>query len=121
MTFYIVEDHEDMRILLKRGLKKSIPGLQCVGESDTAEKALEEIPLLKPEILIVDISLPGISGIELIRRLRPVVKCMCILVVTGHDIEQYRKEAEQAGADTILSKENFPMIMEVIRKRCFAP
>lgn len=71
--------------------------------------------------ILVSLNVPGISGIELIRQLGPQSKCICILVVTGHDIDIYKEEAEKAGADEILSKENFPMIVDVIRNRCSAP
>ncbi|KMQ52314.1 response regulator receiver domain protein [Chitinispirillum alkaliphilum] len=106
MKVYIVEDHEDMRIILKRTLKKNFPSIEIVGESETAEQALEDIPHLNPHLILVDISLPGMDGLELIRKIRPANKSMYILVVTGHEVDLYRERAINAGADDIVSKEN---------------
>jgi DNA-binding NarL/FixJ family response regulator len=104
MRAFIVEDYEPMRIILKRLLKKNFPFIKEVGESETAEEALEEIPRFKPAFVLVDISLPGMDGIELIRKLKPECKKLCILVVTGHEVELYEKAANEAGANDIVSK-----------------
>ncbi len=114
-SVYIVEDSEDMRFILKRLIRKRIEGAQVVGESETAEKALEEIPLLCPDVALVDISLPGMDGIELIRRLRVRCTGAWILVVTGHQVNQYRNAALDAGADDIISKADTNHLVEVVR------
>jgi DNA-binding NarL/FixJ family response regulator len=113
---YIVEDHEDMRVILKRILLKNISTIQVIGESDTAEKAIQEIPILCPDIVLVDISLPGMDGIELIRIVRSICNSILILVVTAHQIGEYKKEALQAGANDIVSKSDFEMIIDIVRK-----
>ncbi len=116
MNCYIVEDHEDMRIILKRTVKKNFHDTKVVGESDTAEQALTEIPQLEPDLVLVDISLPGMDGIELIRRIRPSFKSCCILVVTGHDIDIYQNDAKNAGADAIVSKGDISSLIKTIKK-----
>lgn len=118
MNCYIVEDHEDMRIILKRMIKRNFHNLKIVGESDTAEKALNEIPQLKPDLVLVDISLPGMDGIELIRHIRPSYKSCCILVVTGHDVNIYQNDAMSAGADAIVSKGDISSLIKTI-KDCY--
>lgn len=115
MNCYIVEDHEDMRIILKRTVKRNFHNLKVVGESETAEQALIDIPQLTPDLVLVDISLPGIDGIELIRRIRPFHKSCVILVVTGHDVDIYRKDAINAGADSIVSKSEIPLLLKTIK------
>ncbi|MFP4165500.1 MAG: response regulator transcription factor [Chitinispirillaceae bacterium] len=104
MKVYIVEDHEAMRIILKRLLKKNFPAITEIGESDTAEQALEEIPDFGAHLILVDISLPGMDGIELIRRLKPECREVCILVVTGHEVDIYKDASKEAGAHCIVSK-----------------
>jgi DNA-binding NarL/FixJ family response regulator len=104
MRAFIVEDYEPMRIILKRFLKKNFPIVREVAESETAEEALEEIPQFKPAFVLVDISLPGMDGIEMIRRLKPESNNLGILVVTGHEIELYEKAAHDAGAIDVVSK-----------------
>jgi CheY-like chemotaxis protein len=75
-----------------------------IAESETAEEALEAIPRFKPAFILVDISLPGMDGIEMIRKLKPECQKLCILVVTGHEVELYEKAAHEAGANDIVSK-----------------
>jgi len=112
---YVVEDHEDMRFLLLSLLERNFSNIEIVGESETAENALKEICRLHPTLILVDISLPGISGIEMIRRLRPLCRAVLILVVTGHEVDLYRAEALAAGADDIVSKRDLSSLIEKIR------
>ncbi|MBD3315378.1 MAG: response regulator, partial [Chitinivibrionales bacterium] len=95
---YIVDDHDDLRFALKYRLKRKCRTTTIAGESPTAEKALSEIPNLNPEIVLTDITLPDMNGIELVRRLRNQCPDTFIMVVTGHEIERYRAEAMNAGA-----------------------
>lgn len=113
---YLVEDHDDMRLILKKMIVKRLTGIEFVGESTTAEQALEEIPRLHPDLVLVDISLPGMDGIELIRRLKPRCKSLYMLVVTGHDVERYKQAAMEAGADGIVSKSDVEQLLEAIRE-----
>lgn len=114
MKVYIVEDHESMRFILKRLLKKNFPSIMAVGESETAENALQQIPSFCPDLVLVDISLPGMDGIELIRKLKPQCKMIYILVVTGHEVDIYKQSALEAGADDIVSKYDDKQILNSI-------
>jgi len=114
-TVYIVEDNQDMRLIIKKFLQRCDLDIQVVGESETAEKASIEIPELDPDFALVDISLPGMDGLELIRLLRDKLDHVhWILVVTGHDIELYKDSAVKAGADDIVSKDNLKTLIEKI-------
>lgn len=115
MNVYIVEDDESMRMILKRLLRKNFPSVTRVGESESAEKALENIDTFSPDLVLVDISLPGMDGIEFIRRLHNEQKKICILVVTGHEIELYEKQAYAAGAHGIVSKTDDKQLLETIK------
>lgn len=111
MNYYIVEDHPDMRLVLKLILQRSFPDLSLAGESETGEQAIEEIPAKMPELLLVDISLPGIDGIEVIRRLRPICKDARFILITAHEIEHYEQAAREAGADDIVSKSHTEVLI----------
>ena len=111
---YIVEDNESMRIVLKRLLKKNFPRISDLAESENGETALKEIPLFNPDLVIVDLSLPGIDGIELIRRLKPVCSVTCILVVTGYEVDFYEKAAYESGAQGIVSKADDERMLEMV-------
>lgn len=116
MKVYIVEDHESMRLILKRLLKRNFPFISAIGESETAEDALEDIPAFEPDVALVDISLPGMDGIELIRRLKQRHRSLYILVVTGHEVDVYRESALAAGADDIVSKFEDDRVMQSVRE-----
>lgn len=114
MKVFIVEDYESMRIIIKRLLKKNFSIITSIGESETAEEALDEIPKFKPELILVDISLPGMDGIELIRRIVKRCKNICILVVTAHEVEFYQDKAIEAGAHGIVSKTDFQELIDMV-------
>lgn len=116
MRVFIVEDNADMRFILKRILKKNFPQIEAIGESDSAEEALIEIPNFKPKLVLVDISLPGMDGIELIRRLKPASPALCVLVVTGHELDIYKQSALQAGAIDIISKTDYDLLLKCVAK-----
>ncbi len=123
MKVYIIEDNDSMRLVLKRLVRKNFPSISKIGESDTAERALEEIPGFNPDLILVDISLPGIDGIEMIRKLKPECKNLCILVVTAHEVDIYKNAAEDAGAHGIVSKSSVSdllMLIETLlaKRRC---
>jgi DNA-binding NarL/FixJ family response regulator len=100
----LVEDHE----ILRDGLKVLIEcesDFVVVGEFDCVEQSLNGIRDLRPDIVLVDLSFPGRSGIELlgeIQRLSPLTRK---LVLTLHDGEQYIRAALNAGADGYVLKD----------------
>lgn len=102
-TVAIVEDDDDVRQSLRSVMERA-EGLRCVGDFATAEDALREIPEIRPDILLMDINLPGMSGVECVRRLGPVVPEMLILMLTVHDDTETIFEALSAGASGYLLK-----------------
>jgi two-component system, NarL family, invasion response regulator UvrY len=117
MRVFIVEDDESMRFVLRRLLLKNFPSIVAIAESDTAEDALEALPTFGPDLALVDISLPGMSGIEMIHQLKPRCPRTRFLVVTGHEIDLYKRVAEKAGADGIVSKSEHGALLNAIRER----
>ncbi len=115
MKAYIVEDHEPMRFILKRLLRKNFAEISDIGESEKAEQALQEIPAFNPNLALIDISLPGMDGIEMIRILKPQFAEVSFLVVTGHEVALYKQAALDAGADAIVSKHDNDQILCAIR------
>jgi len=100
---YIVDDHPLMRKGMAMTLDNSVEFTVC-GQSESAEEALNEIPELKPDACVVDISLPGMNGIELVKSLLAFNPEMKILVVSRHDEELYAERAIRAGAKGYLMK-----------------
>jgi DNA-binding NarL/FixJ family response regulator len=102
-TIYIVDDHPLMRKGMAMTLQSELE-FDVVGQSETAEEALQEIPKLEPELAVIDISLPGMNGIELIKNLVNILPELKILVVSRHDEELYAERAIRAGAKGYLMK-----------------
>jgi len=100
---YIVDDHPLMRKGMAMTLENSVEFTVC-GQSESAEEALSEIPALKPDACVVDISLPGMNGIELVKNLLAQFPEMKILVVSRHDEELYAERAIRAGAKGYVMK-----------------
>jgi DNA-binding NarL/FixJ family response regulator len=116
MKVYIVEDDEAMRIVLKRLLKRNFSSITAIGEAGSADKAIIEIPPFAPDVVLVDISLPGMDGIELIPILRKQCHNTGFLVLTGHEIDQYKQIALDAGADGIVSKMDDDGLLQAIKE-----
>ena len=112
----LIEDHPVMRRLL-RELLDGEPKLHVVDALDSAEKALECLTgpdKLTPDLLLVDLSLPGLSGIGLVRQLkqdRPELRC---LVVTGHTDPIYKAAAKGAGAVGFVTKDDPNEVLEAV-------
>ncbi|MEX1055952.1 MAG: response regulator transcription factor [Rhodothermales bacterium] len=99
----IIDDHPLMRKGLALTLE-SETGLQVVGQVEDAEAGLELVEKLKPDLVIVDISLPGMSGLELIKHLTVVHPEIKTLVVSRHDEILYAERAIRAGAKGYVMK-----------------
>ncbi|MCL4179347.1 MAG: response regulator transcription factor [Verrucomicrobia bacterium] len=111
----IVEDDTWIRENLSRLIDEA-PGLRCVASFTNAEKALARIPLEPPDVVLMDLNLPGVSGIECVRRLRRLLPRLQILVLTVYEDSEKVFAALQAGAGGYLLKRTPPdQLLEAIR------
>jgi DNA-binding NarL/FixJ family response regulator len=99
----IVDDHQMFREGIRRRLEQE-PDINVVGEAASAEEALAKVGQTDPAIVLLDIRLPRISGIELARRLRQEWPDLRILVLTGYDFDQYVRALAQVGVAGYLLK-----------------
>ncbi len=93
----IADDHGVLRAGL-RALLKAEPKLEVVGEAADGEEALRLAGALRPDIVLMDISMPDCGGIEATRRLRALLPNVRVLILTVHDDKSMVQEAIQAGA-----------------------
>ena len=107
---FIVEDHDVVRESYTLFLNMEAD-LEVCGAAGTAEDALEQLSTAEPDLLLVDVSLPGMSGIELLQKLRSEGAEVPALVVTGHDNDQYRRGAAEAGARGFVMKQEDPDVL----------
>lgn len=102
-TVAIVEDQK----ILRESLKKLIADdadYRCLGVCSSAEEALRQIPLWKPEVVVMDIHLPKMSGIECTRRLKELCPNSAVLILTVYEDNESIFEALRAGARGYLLK-----------------
>jgi len=99
----IVEDHTLLRQGLKALLTKD-PDVEVVGEADNGLDAIKLASSAWPCLMMMDLSLPGINGIEAIREIKKLHPTIKILVLTVHMAEEYVREALKAGADGYVLK-----------------
>jgi DNA-binding NarL/FixJ family response regulator len=104
---FIVEDHP----VFREGLVQLVNGendLEVCGATDNAKRAFRDIGRLNPELALVDISLPGKNGLELIKELRAANRKAKLLVVSMHDEAIYADRVLRAGGDGYIMKEEDP-------------
>jgi DNA-binding NarL/FixJ family response regulator len=101
----LVDDHPVVREGLRTVLQRR-PGCEVVGEASDGAEALEKAGSLKPDVLILDITMPKMSGIEVCRLARQRSPELEVLFVTQHDSPQMMREALGAGAKGYVVKSN---------------
>jgi len=112
---FIVEDHPVFREGLVQMINQE-PDLEVCGKAGDAEGAYQEIIRLKPDLVLVDISLPGKNGLVLIKELRKVNRQVKLLVVSMHDEALYADRVLRAGGDGYIMKQEDPEeVVEAIR------
>ena len=79
----IVEDDSRVRASLAR-LVDGAPGFRCVSNHSSAEDALQDIPRFKPNVVLMDINLPGINGVDFVTQARQIEPSIPIFIVTGN-------------------------------------
>jgi DNA-binding NarL/FixJ family response regulator len=103
----IVEDSSEISKNWRQLLSLQ-PGFECVGAFPTGEEALLRLPTLKPDVVLMDISLPGMSGIECVSRLKRFLPQTPVLMVTVHSDNDRLFQALQSGANGYLLKRTTP-------------
>lgn len=114
-TIYIVEDN----LLVREALVMLIedePDLEVCGVAGTASEALDALLGMNPDLVLTDLSLPGMSGIELIERLRILKPHQRMLMLSGRAESAYAEQALAAGAKGYILKGDPLAIMEGIRQ-----
>ncbi len=103
----LVDDHAVVRAGY-RALLNNERGIKVVGEVETGEDACRRYPVLKPHVVIMDLSLPGISGLEVIHRIITRDEKANILVISMHEDVVFVEKALKAGARGYLPKNTAP-------------
>lgn len=114
-TILIVDDHGVLRAGL-RALLGAEPGLAVVGEAGSSDEALTMANMLKPDVILLDLSIPGTSGIEVARQLKQQLPQTRSLILTVHEDDTLVREAICVGAaGYILKKAVETELIDAIR------
>ncbi|HXF62357.1 MAG TPA: response regulator transcription factor [Caldilineaceae bacterium] len=103
----LVDDHQIVRAGLKM-LFSAEPDMEIAGEVDSGAAALEAVERLRPDVVIMDVAMPGMSGIEATRRIKERAPQVAVLALTMHEDEQYFFEMLNAGASGYIPKRAAP-------------
>jgi two-component system invasion response regulator UvrY len=114
----LVDDHAVVREGYRRLLERD-PAIAVVGEAASAAEAIRRDGELKPDVVVLDIALPGVSGIEILRRILAHRPAACVLMFSMYQDGIYATRALHAGARGYLSKASAPELL-VQAVRCVA-
>ncbi len=103
ISVVVVDDHPVVRDGL-RALFETVPDVVLVGEAGNGEEAVREVTVLRPDLVLLDIHLPGVSGLQVLGRLRRVAPRTRVVMLTMYDDAPSLVEAVRAGADGYLLK-----------------
>jgi len=112
----LADDHSIVRAGLRRIVEES-GDMEVVAEADDGREAIQLVQKTKPDVAVVDISMPGLDGLEVISQLQAQQPKLPILVLTMHEEGQYIVRAVQAGAMGYITKQSAPeQLVKAIRK-----
>ncbi|HEY4414398.1 MAG TPA: response regulator transcription factor [Verrucomicrobiae bacterium] len=112
----IVEDNDGLLLNLRRLLIES-PGFDCVGTHRSAESALKTLAKEKPDVVLMDINLPDINGVECVRQLKLAMPATVFVMHTVYENAERIFQAVQAGASGYLLKRTDPAaLLQAIRE-----
>lgn len=114
IRIYIVDDHAILRASL-RSLLEQQPDMSVCGEAATARVALEEAARTAPDVVLVDVSLPDLSGIDLVQALHSRHPGLVLAMFSGHAEHSYVKRSLAAGARGYVVKGDAVELLEAVR------
>lgn len=109
---------DDSRAVMERlaDLLEDVPGAELVGQAGDVPDAVRRIQKMKPDALILDLQMPGGSGLDVLRAIRTEQPRICVLVFTNYPYPQFREECLSAGANFFLDKsKEFEKIPDILR------
>jgi DNA-binding NarL/FixJ family response regulator len=115
MRVFLADDHPLLRMALRLSLAQE-QDIEVVGEASDGYSAVAQIQALTPDIALIDLEMPGLSGIRVIRILRKAIPEIKILMLSTYYREDYIREAMQAGADGyVLKRVGTDELIRIIR------
>ena len=112
---FVVDDSAVVRERLIT-LLAEVPNVTIAGEADRPSEAIAGIQRQRPDIVVLDISMPGGSGLQVLETVKKDKSAPMVIMLTNFDHPQYRQRCMQLGADHFLDKSNsFERVIEIVR------
>lgn len=105
MKIVLIDDHEIYRIGL-RSLLQAEPNFEIVGEAANSEEGLETIEAVQPDVVVVDYAMPGITGLEVLDKIRKKYPNIRVIMLTASKSESVLAEALESGAHGVILKQD---------------
>ena len=99
----LVEDEEGFRRSLAELLRSRFPSM-VLDEAANGSEAMEKLKNFLPQLIFMDIKLPGQNGLEITKRIKALHPDINVIILTSYDFPEYREAARECGADCFLSK-----------------
>jgi len=99
----IVEDNANFRRVLKNNLETLFPSM-VIHEAAEGNEALQKVDTFRPELIFMDIGLPGENGLQLTQRIKTSYPDTKVIILTSHDTLEYREAAIRCGANCFITK-----------------
>jgi DNA-binding NarL/FixJ family response regulator len=113
LRIMIVDDQEPVRRAL-RGLLKTQSSFELCGEAQDGMEAVDKARELKPQVVLMDVSMPRLDGLEATRQILKALPDTEVLILTQHDSEQAARAAKEAGARGYLSKSDARYLISAV-------
>lgn len=115
-SVFIVDDSAVVRDRLAQMIS-GLPGVDLVGQADIAFEAIEGLRRLRPTCAVLDISMPGGSGIDVLETIKREQPALSVIMLTNFAQDQYRQKCLQLGADYFFDKTTeFERVLDVLRE-----
>lgn len=117
ISVYIIEDHPLMRDAIEK-LFEVVTDMAVAGMAHSGEEALQQLPSIKADLVLVDIALPQMSGIEVIHEIQVQWPLLPVIAFSGHQEANYVRRALDAGAKGFVAKGDPAELVKAIRLVC---
>jgi DNA-binding NarL/FixJ family response regulator len=112
LTTLLVEDNASFRKVVRDELLARFSSMKVI-EASTGEEAFKGLTPYPPDLIFMDISLPGQNGISLTKEIKTLNQDIVVVMLSGYDLEDYRKAAVQSGANGFIGKDSVGLAAQI--------
>jgi DNA-binding NarL/FixJ family response regulator len=115
MKVFIADDSSEIRKRIRAMLSDLVERIEMIGEAENVQDAIKSIHEVGPDVVILDIRMPGGSGIDVLKNIKKKNEVPIIIILTSYPYSQYRNKCMEAGADFFFDKSrDFEEIVKVV-------